>query len=64
MLLIYLDFIGITTIDVVKDVYEYLTINDYILLYLIITGMSILSSLRYSRKLFKNSVMVSFREEV
>ena len=64
MILIYLDFIGITTIDVVKDVYEYLTINDYILLYLIITGMSILSSLRYSRKLFKNSVMVSFREEV
>lgn len=62
--LIYLDFKGITTIDVVKDVYEYMTIRDYIILYLIIAGMSILSSLRYSRKLFKNSVMVSFREEV
>ena len=61
---ILLNHNGIINFSIVKDVYDYFTLNDYIILYLIIVGMSILSSMRYSRKIFKDSVMKSLREEV
>lgn len=42
----------------------YFKANDYIILYLIIVGMSLLISLRYARKLFQDSVMNTYREEI
>lgn len=48
-------------LDVVN---RYFLFKDYVILYLIICLMSYLISLRYARKLFKNSVMNTYREEV
>ena len=42
----------------------YFKLNDYIVLYLILTIMSLLISIKYANKLFKNSVMSVYREEV
>lgn len=55
---------GVINFSVATDVYDYFVLSDYIILYVIIVGMAYLSSMRYSRKLFKDSVMVAFREEV
>lgn len=55
---------GVINFSIATDVYDYFVLSDYIILYLIIVGMAYLSSMRYSRKLFKDSVMVAFREEV
>ncbi|MBR6949625.1 MAG: hypothetical protein IKH54_05500, partial [Bacilli bacterium] len=55
---------GIINIGFINTVNNYFTRNDYIILYLIITIMSLLISLRYSRKLFKDSVMNTYREEM
>lgn len=67
ILFIVLEFMnlkGIINVGIISDVYTYFTLNDYIILYIIIAGMAFLSSVRYARKLFKDSVMVSYREEV
>jgi len=50
------------SVGFIDTVNKYFTRNDYIILYLIITFMSLLISFRYSRKLFKNSVMNTYRE--
>ncbi|MBQ8132367.1 MAG: ATP-binding cassette domain-containing protein [Bacilli bacterium] len=55
---------GMIHVGVFNTIYEYFGFYDYIILYLILVGMAFFSSTRYSRKLFKDSVMVSFREEV
>ena len=62
--LIYLNKIGIIHAGILTDINYYFNWKTYCVLYMIIAGMSILSSLRYSRKLFKDSVMVTIREEV
>ena len=41
----------------------YFKLNDYVILYILIVGMSVIVSMRYARKLFKNSVMNTYREE-
>ena len=64
LFLVYLNSRHVFSVEILQDIYDYLTFQDYFLLYLILCGMALLSSMRYSRKLFKNSVMVSFREEV
>ncbi len=64
LILILLNNVGLIHVNVAGDVYKYFVFKDYIILYLIIVGISILSSARYSRKLFKNSVMLTFGEEV
>ena len=48
----------------ILDMTAYFSLIDYIIIYLLLITMSLLISLRYSRKLFKDSVMQSFREEV
>lgn len=60
----FLNLKGVINISIVGTVYDVFKFNDYLVLYLIINGIALLSSMRYSRKLFKNSVMTSFREEV
>lgn len=51
-------------IKFINTVNTYFKFNDYVILYLILIIMSILISYRYSRKLFKTSVMNAYREEV
>lgn len=54
-------YLNIGFIDTVN---RYFKFNDYIVLYLIITFISLLISTRYAKKLFKNSVMNTYREEI
>ena len=48
----------------IDTINTYFLMNDYLVLYVIIVGMSFLLSLRYARKLFKDSVMNTYREEI
>ena len=54
----YLNIKSLNTVN------TYFVFKDYIILYILIAGMSIIISMRYARKLFKNSVMNAYREEV
>ena len=47
-----------------KQLYSYMTFGNYLILYLILIFMSLLVALRYSRKLFKDTVMNTYKEEV
>lgn len=48
----------------VKELINYLSISNYIVIYLILIIMSYLIANRFSRKLFKKSAMKTYREEV
>ena len=61
---IYLVKQGIINNADILDMTAYFKLGDYIIIYLVLITMSLLISLRYSRKLFKDSVMQSFREEI
>ncbi len=68
----YFIFIGIAELNKTKllnigfidTVNTYFRFNDYIVLYVVLTLMSLLISVKYAAKLFKNSVMSVYREEV
>ena len=62
--IIYLNKINIINIGFIETIIKYLTIRDYIILYLILIMMSFLISTKFSRKLFKNSAMKTIKEEV
>lgn len=66
--LIFLGIIMLTQYGVLKlnltTMIKYLGLKEYIIIYLITTLMSYLISLRYARKLFKDSTMNTIREEV
>lgn len=64
LIILYLNNVDVFSIGFLNDIIRYFEIKDYFILFLIIIGMAYLSSQRYSRKLFKDSVMTSFREEV
>lgn len=55
---------GYIDVGFIHTVNRYFLLSDYITLYVIILLMSILISVRYSRKLFQTSVMSAYREEV
>ena len=55
---------GILDIGFIKSAAEYLNIGDYVLMYIVLVVMSYLISSRFSSKIFKNSAMKSYREEV
>ncbi len=48
----------------INNILEYLSVRDYILMYIILVFMSYLISSRYASKIFKKSAMKSYREEV
>lgn len=51
-------------IGFINTVNTYFKVNDYIILYIVLMLMSLLISMRFSRKLFETSVMNAYREEV
>lgn len=63
-LCIYLNHLGTIKNSVLQTINEYLTLNDYTLIYLILVLLSFLISEKYAAKIFKKSVMNSYREEV
>ena len=64
MIFVYINHMGMINVKLFTDIYEVFKFNDYVILYLIVVGMAFVSSMRYSRKLFKDSVMKSFKEEI
>lgn len=64
VLLAYFNKINLLSIDFIDTVNTYFHFQDYILMYAIITIMSLLISEKYAAQLFKNSVMSTYREEV
>lgn len=50
--------------DLITHVNEYMNTSSYILIYFIVFVISLIISLRYSRKLFKNSTISTLKEEV
>jgi len=55
---------GIIEWNYITDMVTYFTLRDYILVYIVLTIMSLLISNRYAHKLFKSSAMHTYREEV
>ena len=64
ILFIYLDKIKVINVKFVKTILEFLTLNDYIILYIILLVMSYLISLKFAKKLFKKSAISTIKEEV
>lgn len=59
---IYAAYAGYYTLDIVNTVIRYLTLKDYLILYGVLSLMSLLIALRYSRQLFKASAMNVYKE--
>ena len=64
LFLIFLCYKNIININFIMNMLSYLAFKDYALIYIILLIMSLLVSTRYARKLFKNTAMMTFREEV
>lgn len=64
ILFVYLGYKRIINVSIINTIIEFLGMNEYITLYIIILFMSLLISLRYSRKIFKSSVIKTLNEEV
>lgn len=62
--LVVLSKSGIIASDYISDMVTYFALKDYIIVYIVLTVMSLLISNRYAHKLFKSSVMNTYREEV
>lgn len=55
---------GIFTSDYLSNLITYLSMKDYILLYIILIAMSYMTSLKFAKSIFKKSAMNSYKEEV
>ena len=64
ILVLYLKYIKVINWSFLNTIIEYLGFKEYVIMYLILMFMSCLISMRFSRKIFKNSVMVTLQEEV
>ena len=51
-------------INIIKTIINYLTLNNYIVIYIILCVMSLLCSNKFAKKLFKSTAITSIREEV
>lgn len=63
-ILLYLNKTKLINYELLSTINTYLGPNDYIILYLILILLSFLISEKYAAKIFKKSVMNSYREEV
>ena len=64
VIIAYLQRIDILHINFIDTVNRYFVFKDYIILYVVVILMSYLISLKYANKLFKNSAMNTYREEM
>jgi len=64
MILIYLVKINIINFEYVSKLTNYLELREYVLMYLILVVMSQLISRRFAKKLFKNTAINTYNEEV
>lgn len=64
IMLLYFHRMHIVKIGFANTIIKYFSWHDYIILYIVITIMSYLISVRFCLKIFKNSAMNTLREEV
>ena len=64
ILLVYLNKMQVLRWGTLAVIREFLTRSDYVIIYLITIILSLLISEKYAAKVFKKSVMNSYREEV
>lgn len=64
LLLVYLNYKNVINLGFLDVIIKYLKLRDYILLYLILIIMSYVVSLKFAKKLFKNSAITTLNEEV
>lgn len=61
---ILLNYYSVIDVLNIKTLCNYITVGNYIIIYICLLCMTLLIANRYSRKLFKNTVMNTYREEV
>lgn len=64
LILVYLSNQNIIKWDYLNEMIKYITLKEYIIVYLIIIILSIFISLRYGRKIFKNSIIKTYGEKI
>lgn len=64
MVVMLLVYAGVINQPYIVDLAGYMSPANYLLMYVIIIGMSYMVSTRFAKGLFKNSVMNTYREEV
>ena len=64
MAFIILNYYGVINVSFAMTIIEYMSIKDYILLYIILMLMSYLISIRFAKKIFKDSAMKTLKEVV
>ena len=64
LIAIYLASQGIINVSSMNTMVMYLEFKDYVILYVILLLISYLISLRFAKKLFKNSAITTIHEEV
>ena len=64
LVILYINKLGIISVQAFTDANNFLKFTDYIFIYLIINLMSYLIARRYSKKLFKKSAVSTLNEEV
>lgn len=63
LILVFLVNMNLVQYEYISDMITYFNLLDYVLVYIILTIMSLLISNRYAHKLFEYSVMNTYREE-
>ena len=61
---IMLNYYGVINVSFAMTIIEYMSVKDYILLYIILMLMSYLISIRFAKKIFKDSAMKTLKEVV
>lgn len=61
---VLLQFYEVVNIPFINTVLDYFKLKDYVLLYVLLTGISYLISLKYAKKLFEKSSIKTYNEEV
>jgi len=64
IILIYLAKINVINIEYISKLTNYLELKEYVLMYVILVIMSQLISRRFSKKIFKNTAINTYNEEV
>ena len=64
MIFILLNKLEILNIEFIKTLLKFLSLREYILMYIILIIMSWLISRRFSKRIFKKSAIKTYNEEV
>ena len=64
MLFIYFVRTNIINIEYISKITNFLTLKEYVLMYIILIAMSRLISIKFARKIFKNTAINTYNEEV